>query len=178
MKIGVISDTHLTGPGLSARKVTSKLIYTTNESLDELQVILQPHFQGVGMILFAGDAVDLAVIEMLAKFAPLRAVVGNMDSSEVRSRWPQQEVVEAEGRRIGLIHGWGSPDGLPERVRECFDPSVEVIVFGHSHRSYCQKNGKVLLFNPGSATDRRFAPYRSVGLLHLEDKIRGEIIRL
>jgi putative phosphoesterase len=87
-------------------------------------------------------------------------------------------VVEAEGRSIGLIHGWGSPDGLPERVLESFDPSVEVIVFGHSHRSYCQRNGKVLLFNPGSATDRRFAPYRSVGILHLENKISGEIIKL
>ena len=178
MKIGVISDTHLTGPGLSARKVTSKLIYTTNETLEQLQQILKPHFSGTGLILHAGDAVDLAVLEMLESFAPVRAVIGNMDSSQVRSRWPERDVVEAEGRSIGLIHGWGSPDGLPERVLESFDPSVEVIVFGHSHRSYCQRNGKVLLFNPGSATDRRFAPYRSVGILHLENKISGEIIKL
>lgn len=178
MKIGVISDTHLTAPGLSARKIASKLLYTTDKSLEDLHRALVPHFQGVKLILHAGDAVDLAVFEMLETFAPVRAVAGNMDSSAVRNRYPDKEVVEAEGRRIGLVHGWGSPHGLSERVKECFDESVEVIVFGHSHRAETQKSGPVLLFNPGSPTDRRFAPYLSIGILHLENKIRAEIIRL
>jgi hypothetical protein len=36
----------------------------------------------------------------------------------------------------------------------------------------------VLMFNPGSALDRHFAPFRSIGILHLGEKIRGEIIRI
>jgi len=34
------------------------------------------------------------------------------------------------------------------------------------------------MFNPGSPTDRRFAPKRTIGLLHLEDKIKGEHIEI
>ncbi|OGP56921.1 MAG: hypothetical protein A2V67_00110 [Deltaproteobacteria bacterium RBG_13_61_14] len=178
MKIGVISDTHLTGPGLSARKIASKLIYTTDKTLEELHRVLKPHFQDVKLILHAGDAVDLIVFEMLQTFAPVKGVFGNMDSHAVRTRYPEKDVVEVEGSRIGLVHGWGSPHGLSERVKECFDESVEVIIFGHSHRAEIEKSGKVLLFNPGTPTDRRFAPYLSIGILHLENKVRGEIIRL
>ena len=178
MKIGVISDTHLTGPGFSARKVTSKLIYQSQSSIEQLHELLKPHFADVKLILHAGDAVDLAVFDMLETFAPVRAVSGNMDSSAVRGRWPEQDVIEVEGVKIGLTHGSGSPYGLEVRVQEYFDDSVEVIVFGHSHRPLLEKSGRRLLFNPGSPTDRRFAPQRSFGLLHLENKPRGEIIRL
>jgi hypothetical protein len=37
------------------------------------------------------------------------------------------------------------------------------------------RNG-ILLFNPGSPTDNRFAAFHSMGILTLEDTITGEIL--
>jgi len=36
----------------------------------------------------------------------------------------------------------------------------------------------ILFFNPGSPTDRMFAPYNALGLLELSDTITGTLIRL
>ena len=57
----------------------------------------------------------------------------------------------------------------------------DVLVFGHSHIPYNQEHNGQLLFNPGSATDRRRQPRCSLGLLHIDDEtheVRGEIIWL
>ena len=55
---------------------------------------------------------------------------------------------------------------------------VDVIVFGHSHTPLNEVEEGVLFFNPGSPTDKVFAPYNSIGILHVDKKIKGEIIRL
>jgi putative phosphoesterase len=93
---------------------------------------------------------------------------------------PLRRVVEFAGVRIGLIHGWGPPAGLVLRLRREFaDLSVDCLVFGHSHVPLCQQEDGLLLFNPGSATDRRGQPHCSIGLLEVEDgAIRGRIIML
>lgn len=178
MKIGVLSDTHLHAPGLSAKKLTTKLLYTVHTSLGQLLELVKPHFQGVDLILHAGDAVDPVVHEILAGLAPLRAVAGNMDGPAIKARWPEQDQIEIGGKKIGLIHGWGAPDGLELKVKAKFPEGMDAVVFGHSHRPYSQRLGPTLLFNPGSPTDRRWSPYRTLGILHLEAAVRGEIIRL
>ena len=56
---------------------------------------------------------------------------------------------------------------------------VRVIVFGHTHAPCNEEVGGVLLFNPGSPTDMRFAPYCSFGILTVQEgEARGEIVRL
>ena len=71
-------------------------------------------------------------------------------------------------------------EGLAERVRREFAGTpLDCLVFGHSHVPLCQWHDGLLLFNPGSATDRRGMPYESVGLLEVEDgKVHGRIISL
>jgi len=54
-----------------------------------------------------------------------------------------------------------------------------VVVYGHSHIPYNQEHDGQLLFNPGSANDRRRQPQCSIGLLHIDDEalsVRGEIL--
>ncbi len=161
MKVGVISDTHIpTRAGSLPQKV-------------------KEIFQGVDLILHAGDLEDMWVIYELEEIAPVKAVVGNMDPYDLSEHLPAKRIVQAGGVRIGLIHGWGEPKGLPRRVREAFlGENVQCIVFGHSHQPFNEIVEGILLFNPGSPTDTIFAPYKSVGILHIEKDIRGEIVRI
>jgi hypothetical protein len=98
--------------------------------------------------------------------------------ADLRQSLPIKRVIEIEGHRIGLIHGWGAPTGIIERIRKEFD-DVHAIVFGHTHTPMNQMLDNIFFFNPGSPIDRRFAPYRSIGILNIEgDAMRGEIIKL
>ncbi|MFH1035814.1 MAG: metallophosphoesterase family protein [Pseudomonadota bacterium] len=156
-KIGVLSDTHL------------------RDYQPELGQRLAQVFQGVDMILHAGDLVNLRVLDLLD--APqVRAVCGNMDDSTVAMTLPRKLVVEIEGFKIGLIHGWGSPVGLAGRVAGEFT-GVDCIVFGHSHRPMNARQGGVLMFNPGSV-GKGFIGSGTVGLLTVEQALSGQIIKL
>lgn len=159
MKIGVLSDTHLHNPD------------------DDLPAAVVELLRGVDMVLHAGDITHPSVIDFLQTIAPTHAVLGNMDDSRLHGSLPLKKVVEAGIFRIGLIHGWGAPDGLEERVEKEFD-DVHCIVYGHTHYPACHRRNSVLFFNPGSPTDRRWAPYRSIGILTVSDELKGEIVHL
>ena len=163
MMIGVVSDTHIPD---RADRIPEKI-------LDD--------FKNVNLILHAGDLVELGVLETLRKICPnVKAVQGNMDPPSVRKILPEKEVVEINGKRIGLIHGSGHPNKLIDFTGEVFkNEKVDVIVFGHSHTPINERRAGVLYFNPGSPTDKIFSPYNSYGILEIIDsKIEGKIIRL
>ena len=118
MKIGVLSDTHISSP------------------VDGLppDVLRTFRAQNVGLILHAGDLVDLCVIDMLSSVAEVRAVAGNMDSLAVRAVLPAKRIEQIGGVRVGIIHGSGPPQWLGERLLPVFDGDrIRVLVYGHSH---------------------------------------------
>ncbi len=155
--IGVISDTHLRGADL------------------ELNQALARHLAGVEMILHAGDITSLEVLHALD--APqVLAVAGNMDGPEVAAALPVKRVVEVEGYRIGLIHGWGSPFGLAGRVRREFG-DVHCVVFGHSHRPMNAVVDGVLMFNPGSVNSGIIGS-GTLGILTIDHGVQGRIIKI
>jgi len=156
MKIGVISDTHL-------QEVTSQLVR-----------IYEEHFSDADMILHAGDLVSMDIVDFLSQ-KPLHVVQGNMDCQAVKDRFAEKEVIEVNGFRLGLIHGWGSPLGIEKRIRPEFG-KVHAIVYGHSHRSANHRSGDVLFFNPGSASGFSLSRSHSVGILHIAEDIEGTII--
>jgi uncharacterized protein len=163
MKIGVISDTHI--PERAAH-IPDKILQL---------------FSGCGMILHAGDILELPVLDELRAICPqVKAVTGNMDSPGVRAKLADKEIITAEKIRIGLIHGWGPPQKVMDVVAGAFAAeNVQAIVFGHSHQALCQKKDGILFFNPGSATDTVYAPFRSVGIITVDGmKIEGEIVKL
>lgn len=161
-RVGVISDTHLDDTG---------------EALAVLLAIAERHFRGVDMILHAGDIV---APDVLAAFAPspVHAVRGNMDPAAPGLPW--KRILDIDGCRIGLMHGWGPREGLVERLRKEFrDDALDCLIFGHSHVPVCHWVDGLLLFNPGSATDRRGMPYESVGVLEIDDGvIEGRIVAI
>ena len=159
MRIGVISDTHI--PEASA----------------QLPAEIFRAFEKADIILHAGDILDTAVLDELSQLAEVRAVRGNMDYFSRTYFLPEMLVIEAGQFRIGIIHGSGPPYRLPERVLRQF-AGVNCVIFGHSHQPYNEMLGGVLMFNPGSPTDRRYAPYLSYGILEVDDRIRGRIVTL
>ena len=151
MKIGVISDTHV-------------------KTFDELPTPIITALAGVDLIVHAGDLTERPVLEGLRRLGAMKAVCGNMDSVELKRTLPQKELFIVNGKKIGLIHGWGAPWGIASRVREKFS-DVAIIIFGHSHQTCNQYIGGSLLFNPGRASD-------SFGLLTIDDEVRAEIIKV
>lgn len=161
MLIGVISDTHITVSGKQLPQAVFEL------------------FKDVQLIIHAGDIVSLSVIDALAKIAPVEAVAGNMDGPEVRRVMPEQKIIEANGFKIGITHSGGSGSTAHLRALDAFyGKAAECIVFGHSHQVFNARHGGILLFNPGSATVRRFSLKTSIGFLELGENIKGKIVYL
>ncbi len=125
-------------------------------------------FSDADIILHAGDMTSTSVFDYLSNW-DLRAVRGNMDDFDLGARLPESRVEEVAGRRIGIIHGWGSPQGLEDKVFRAFR-EVDIIVFGHSHLPLNTRKGGVILFNPGSYRGGYSTP-GTVGII----EIAGEV---
>ena len=152
MQIGVISDTHRVDPD------------------EELCRLASGAFRDVELILHAGDLTRLAVLDAFSNI-PCIAVRGNMDRGRAARQLPRKRIVTAAGFKIGLIHGWGAPFGIADRVfREFTD--VHAIVYGHTHNPERRWKSGILLFNPGAfAGSLLLKRNRSVGILSLDDSI-------
>jgi len=178
MRIGVLADTHIP------------------DRTDELPLELGDIFEGVGLILHAGDVCVRSVLEQLQTIAPVVAVLGNRDKDSL-GKLPEQTVVEAGGWRIGLIHGmrtrWQeTPDRLRyvqgdhrfmdqrQYVRQRFaGDAPHCIVFGHTHQVCNEIQDGVLLFNSGGVVPSPGSGPSSVGILETsKDGITGQIIYL
>ena len=160
-KIGVISDTHV-------------------PHFKKLPEAIWEHFDGVELIIHAGDLSVLSVITELETIAPVVAVQGNVEEDEVMLKLPIKREMVVGHCRIGIVHILGDAHNRVKVARQEF-PEARVVVFGHSHIPWNEDRDGLLLFNPGSATDRRRQPRCSIGLLYVDDEaqsVRGEIIWL
>lgn len=161
MKVAVLSDTHIP-------HAASQLPENVCEILKQVDAIIH-----------AGDYQAESVIDTLKSYADFYGVSGNMDASTIHKRVPTKLIINLGGFVIGVMHGNGSPAGLEERILEHFkNTHLDALIYGHSHRAYKEMRDGILLFNPGSPTDKRFAKYQSIGILTLEENITGEIIYL
>lgn len=160
-KIGVISDTHI-------------------PHFKKLPAAIWEHFAGAELIIHAGDLSILSVLDELETIAPVVAVQGNVEYEEVILKLPIKREIVVGFCRIGIVHILGDSHNRVKVARQEF-PEARVVVFGHSHIPYNQEHDGQLLFNPGSATDRRRQPRCSIGLLYVDDEeksVRGEIVWL
>ncbi|MFC2005977.1 metallophosphoesterase family protein [Chloroflexota bacterium] len=149
MIIGVISDTHVT-------------------TIDDIPAITLKVLAEADLIVHAGDFTERAVLDGLKSIGEIKAVSGNMDSVEIKRMLPKKESFVINGKNISLIHGWGGPSGIADRIRDMFT-DADIIIYGHSHEPWNQFIRGSLLFNPGRARD-------SFGLLRIDDKIKAEMV--
>lgn len=149
MRAVVLSDTHLRA---DSSRCLPDPVY---DALREADVVLH-----------CGDVVEHALLDELATYAPVHAVLGNNDVS-LRGALPERLLLELDGVRVGMVHDSGATKGRPARVRRLF-PDCDVVVFGHSHAPIDDEGvGGQRLFNPGSPTQRRRQAHPSYGVLDL-----------
>ena len=147
-RVGVIADTHCP------------------EFLDRLPARVFEAFEGVDLILHAGDIDREETLAELRRLAPVEAVRGDHDRS--LGALPVSREIVIRGKRIVLAHGNRSrwieePNtlawtlslgyfrphrGLARALKRRF-PDADAIVYGHTHRAHAETMEGVLLFNPG-----------------------------
>ncbi len=154
MRIGVISDTH-----------------------NYFDPKIPGIFQEVDHILHAGDIGSPRILLELEAIAPVTAVEGNTDESGFR--YAQTALVELGGRRF-LVHHIVQPMELSEPLRaRILRDQPHVVVFGHTHRPFCETIEHRLFFNPGYAGKSRFGMERTVAILNCtEAEMRPEYFTL
>ena len=153
MKIGVISDTH----------------NFLDPKIPEL-------FAGVGHILHAGDIGNANIISELEAIAPVTAVHGNTD---MNLPFRETEIIELASRKF-LIHHIVNPHAPGESVKERIArEQPHAVVFGHTHKRFCEKMSGILFFNPGYSGKPKLNLERSAAILHCDEReIRHEFLSL
>ncbi len=127
---------------------------------------------GVDAILHAGDVCTAGVLDELARFAPVHAVLGNNDGADVAA-WGASERLELDlaGLPVAMLHDSGPAKGRGARLRRMF-PAARLVVFGHSHIPWDETYDGQRAINPGSPTDKRRQPHPTMGELTVVD---GEV---
>ena len=153
MKIGVISDTH----GWLDPKIPRL-------------------FAGVEHVLHAGDIGSDGIVVALEAVAPVTAVLGNTDSSPT---FRLTEVAMLAGRKF-LVHHIMNPRALTEELRlRIARERPAAVVFGHTHRAFCETIDGVLYLNPGYAGKPKLGLERSAAIWHGDGKgMRVEFLKL
>ncbi|UWG95769.1 metallophosphoesterase [Dehalobacter sp. DCM] len=151
MRIGIISDTHIR----QGRTLASYVWKTLSE---------------VDTIIHAGDIVSRTLLDDLETIAPVIAVRGNCDWS--LTDLPDKLIADVGSIKIGITHGaMGFGKDTPDRAYNCFlNDEVDMIIFGHSHIPFKKYFEGILMFNPGSASERRSQAQCSIGILTVDKR--------
>jgi putative phosphoesterase len=143
---------------------------------DEFRQICDHYCSDADRVIHLGDWARGTVLDYLENF-PLDAVAGNMDGLDITGRLPRKRVLRLGRFRIGIIHGWGAAIDLQSRIAREFD-EVDAILFGHTHSPLATQVQSIFWFNPGSVLLGRGNHPRTLGILHIDDRIHAEIINL
>ncbi len=183
MKIGVISDTH--NPSVGA------------EPPPEVAIA----FQGVDVILHAGDIYVPSCLDWLEAIAPVYAVEMEADAhfKDDPRVVNKTRVLHLEGHTIGVTHDLLVP-GMDQEITEyspiskhfprdadlstaletVFAAPVDIVIFGHTHYAVVEEFQGILLVNPGSPNlPKQLRRLGQVAILELEPgHKRAEILDL
>jgi len=130
-------------------------------------------FEGVDLIIHAGDIGEEAVLDKLSKIAPVAAVRGNMDFGKWASRLPEKEVIEIGQLVLYVLHVESRLDADPDKT------GFKAVISGHTHRPDVYEKNGVMFINPGSASYPKFGHPASAALIQIKgDALSVKLIRL
>jgi uncharacterized protein len=148
VRVAILADTHL------------------RSGLERLSGAARRAVEAADITLHAGDVVSRTALSELSRLTTLHAVLGNNDV-ELAGELAATLSLQLGGVEIGMVHDSGPRAGRPGRMHRLF-PHATLVVFGHSHIPWDEAgvDGQIL-FNPGSATQRRRQPACTIGELEL-----------
>ena len=169
MRIGLIADTHIPEAG------------------PELPPQVYQALHGVDLILHAGDMHVIEVLDWLESIAPVVAVRGNGDHAPsgydkyrpgvpLDPRVEDRQLLQLEGMRVGLVHGFPLPEEVPWRTLDDMldlhlGGPVDVIVCGDTHLARIDRYPGLLIVNPGSPTlPGQMRALGTVGILDIDGR--------
>ena len=122
-----------------------------------------------------GDYVTIDGFNKLYLFEKkVYAVLGNNDYKNFKKDKSHRMIelkynLKIEGLNIGLMHGWGPPWGMRERIRKEFN-NVDLICFGHTHKKFFKEENGIYFFNPGAISGERYKKNKSFGILTINQR--------
>jgi len=119
-------------------------------------------FEGVDLIVHAGDVGNRAVLDALAAIARVEAVYGNIDDPHDPTL-ARERTLAAGGLTLHVSHGHEL--GRPTPALALARYAGDVVIFGHTHRAIVAREGGRIGMNPGAAGPRRFDVRPSVARL-------------
>lgn len=132
-------------------------------------------FAEVDEIWHAGDIGDGNVLTDLESFKICRAVFGNIDDWDLRSRTTEHQRFECEGLKVWMTHIGGYPGKYAPKVKQdIYKNPPGLFISGHSHilKVIFDKNLNCLHINPGSAGKYGFHQVRTAVRFAID---KGEI---
>jgi putative phosphoesterase len=148
-------------------------------------------FEGVELILHAGDIWVPRVLDELETIAPVMAAWGDDDMEADLggdARMMNDRVLYIDGMKLWLMHqkpAYGVM--VPRKYRittrqqeENAHETPDVVIYGHNHHALMENHKGVLVINPGSPTWPEYVPEPgTVALLTIEPgKVEAEIVPL
>jgi uncharacterized protein len=163
------------------KPVTIAVIADTHVNrLDELPPELLATLDSVDYIVHLGDFTSPEILADLKSRRNFKGVWGNHDRLPVmRQRLNRLEILEIDGKKLGLVHGTFYPVGRQRRLKAWFKQhQIDILLFGHSHVITSKTLDGVFLFNPGSVTCKFPANFGSYGILTLNGTVTSKIITI
>jgi uncharacterized protein len=126
------------------------------------------------LIIHAGDIMTMAVFEQISAYGPpLIAVHGNVDEPALKRALPEVATVQFDRFTIAVTHDAGPAKARLDRLRNRF-PHADAVVFGHSHIPLHERSQDGFqIFNPGSPTERRRSPHKTMGIARVGEQGLG-----
>ena len=155
MILGVVSDTH-------------------NRIAHVEEIISIFNSKKVDRVVHTGDITQAKTLEKFSRLdCQLIGVYGNNDLLEeglgkvsIRNNFLIKDpplIVNLDNRKIAIFH---EPDGINDLIAK--DPSIELILHGHTHRYREEVIGKVKVFNPGECAGSMKGK-NSIGTVNLKN---------
>lgn len=160
MRIGLISDTH------------GWLHPEAHDALADCDLILH-----------AGDIGTVDVLDELESIGPrVKAVYGNVDGWDIRSRAPEFQRLDVGGLRLLMTHIGGKPQRWATGIGPLLQQEQpDIFVCGHSHILQIERVtrlGGMLYINPGAAGRQGFHTVKTCVRIDVADGVarQAEIV--